>query len=450
MGKKQNTITDQNLISEFVREYNKKSDEFLLFDLANGKENAHTNVLWSILKYGNYMFLPSFLAYLNLPEINLGRPIIVTTQKPAIGVNNGGKGFMDLYIEYYNDTKSQSISIILENKVCGASDTNKQLARYIATILKMEGRDFDSWFEGDTGKNDTYDNIYVLYLTLDGTKEPDNESLPDHIKEKVKYIPLNYQEDVLPWIENEVLPHIPYGEDGIMIAGVRQYIASLKKKITSGLGYNSDVLDDFFEWLNEKNNSEKYNCICDILDKIKPKKDQLKDIALGQLYKELSNHRKFVFESDSPEEWHLYFTPSFILMYKDSWWSEEDKKKNYNFPSIHLNCNPTYNFINGDGQIVWLAKADRLPVETKIEDLPSPWKFEGNRNKTISRIINVEMPRPPLDNEIEIKDYFKKVLHSNCMVKVVEFLDSAVKIGKENGKRYQDVVLEEVKKPKIL
>ncbi len=445
MGKKQNRITNQNLISEFVKEYNKKSDEFLLFDLANGKENAHTNVLWSILKYGNYMFLPSFLAYLNLPEINLGRPIIVTTQKSAIGVNNGGKGFMDLYIEYY-DTNLEPISIILENKVCGASDTKKQLARYIATILKIEGSKFDSWLKGDTGRSDTYDNIYVLYLTLDGTKEPDNESLPGYIKGKVKYIPMNYQEDVLPWIENEVLPHIPYGEDGIMIAGVRQYITSLKKKLSSGLSYDSNVLDDFFKWLKDKNNREKYNCLCGIIDNIKSKKDKLTDMALGQLYKELSNHRKFVFESDAPEEWHLYFTPTFILMYKDSWWSEEDKKKKYNFPSIHLNCNPTNNFINGSGQIVWLAKADRLPLDTKIEDLCSSWKFEGNRNKTISKKIDVEVT-PTQENGI--KNYFKEIINSNCMKEVVSFLDSAIEEGKENGKGYQDVVLEKVKNRQI-
>lgn len=451
MGKQLN-ISNQNLIPEFEKEYKQKNDDFLLFDLANGKENAHTNVLWSILKYGNYMFLPSFLEYLVLPNIviNCENQPIVTTQKPAIGVNNGGKGFMDLYIQY-NDTDSNPISIIIENKVCGASDTEKQLARYIATILNIPKTNFTNWVNGSSDNyDDQYNRIYVLYLSLDGTKEPNENSIPDKIRNKVNYSPISYKEEVLPWIENYVLPHIPYEGDGIMIAGIRQYIASLKKKISSGLGFNSNILDAFFKWLEKEQNCiSKYNKICEIIDKIKPKKDSLKDIALEQLYKELNNYRKFIFEKDVPDgDWHLYFTPSFILMYKDSWWSEEDKKKKYNFPSIHLNCNPTSNFIKGSGVVTWFAKADRLPVNTEIEEMPN-WSFEGNRNRTVSRKIDVNVTLPNPQNDECIKSYFRNVIKSDCMKETVEILDLARDEGINTNKRYQDVVLQIVRDRKI-
>ena len=113
------TITKSNLVSEFYKEYEAKNGKFLLFDLANANENANTKVLRYLLQYNNFQFLYSFLDKIGLPRPN--GPITITDQKKAIGCK--ATGFIDLYIQYDN------VHIIIENKIYGAGDSEKQLAR---------------------------------------------------------------------------------------------------------------------------------------------------------------------------------------------------------------------------------------------------------------------------------------------------------------------------------
>ena len=99
-------------------------------------------------------------------------------------------------------------------------------------------------------------NIHVVYLTADGTKEPTVDSLPSKIKNIINYCAVNYRDDILPWLEEDVLPNIPYGSDGMMIAGVRQYIAFLKQLLADE---SSKVVDNFFGGLKNENDKNKYN-----------------------------------------------------------------------------------------------------------------------------------------------------------------------------------------------
>ena len=118
-------ITKDNLVEEFYKEYVSKNGKFLLFDLANANENANTKVLKYLLQYNNCQFLNSFLNRVCIPLPKQNHNVRITDQVKAIGPK--ATGFIDLYIQY------DDVHIIIENKVYGAGDTNKQLARYIAT-----------------------------------------------------------------------------------------------------------------------------------------------------------------------------------------------------------------------------------------------------------------------------------------------------------------------------
>lgn len=79
-------------------------------------------------------------------------------------------------------------------------------------------------------------NIFVVYLTSDGTKKASSYSLTDEAKRKLcfndefdkgRYIELNYRYDILPWIEHYVLPNVPLKED-LLISSLKLYIDYLK------------------------------------------------------------------------------------------------------------------------------------------------------------------------------------------------------------------------------
>lgn len=250
-------IDKDNLVSEFYKEYESKGEKFLLFDLANANENANTKVLKSLLLYNKCQFLNSFLKRLDLPSQNdkANNKPHITDQKKAIG--NKVTGFIDLYIKYNDD-----IHVIIENKIYGAGDTKKQLARYIATVNGIKQEAFDDWCKQK--KPDVKEEIHVVYLTADGTKESTDDSLPTKIKEQINYYAVNYRDDILPWLEEDVLPNIPYGSDGMMIAGVRQYIAFLKQLLADE---SSKVVDKFVDGLQVKNDVEKYELLLDAIGK---------------------------------------------------------------------------------------------------------------------------------------------------------------------------------------
>ena len=279
-------ITASNLLEEFYKEYESKNGKFLLFDLANANENANTKVLKYLLQFNNHQFLNSFLIRIGLPT-PMGT-VTVKDQEKAIGSEK--TGFIDLYIQF------DDVHIIIENKIYGAADTGKQLARYIATINDIGSKDFDTWYANPSVTN----NTYVVYLTSDGMKEPTDDSLPKALREKVNYYPMSYADDILPWLEEEVMPNLPYLEDGIMIAGVRQYIAFLKQMMTNE---SSEVVEGFVDSLNGKTDTEKYTAL---LGAINSNNKDVPENVLKSLRKNLESRAEAIFNGDVDGEWVLH------------------------------------------------------------------------------------------------------------------------------------------------
>ncbi len=174
-------------------------------------ENAHSRILVRLLQYKEnceYTWLLSFVNRLNdlcdgETNIEVARPII-DTEHPT------GNGRIDgLVIE---DGK---YAIIIENKIWYAGDQNEQIDRYVKYVNKQ--------------RRVPNENIYVVYLTLNGCKVVSDDSLSKETKSILgnRFIPMSFQYDILPWLENDVLPNCKLKERCLETA-LYQYIDYLK------------------------------------------------------------------------------------------------------------------------------------------------------------------------------------------------------------------------------
>lgn len=180
----------------------------------HANENAHSRILRMLLQYDNgkkeYPILRKFLEIPNLKKV-FGN----TDFKSPIFRNEQER--IDVLIE-----EPSSFAIIIENKIKGAPDQERQLERYIKSVVN--------------GHRVPYDNIYAIYLTDNGEKSVDECSLTENAKKKLEYIndndtgrfvPMNYRYDILPWLEKEVLPNCIEKEE-LLISALKQYIDYLK------------------------------------------------------------------------------------------------------------------------------------------------------------------------------------------------------------------------------
>lgn len=180
---------------------------FNVIDELHANENAHSRILQKILSYKNNTHFPFLISFLEnfLPGIN-------KTITPVITFNQEN---IDLLIE----DASSDFACIIENKIHWAVDQWKQIERYVESV-KAHGKT----------------NIYVIYLTRDGNKQVADYSLTPEVQKSLGYkdkentgnfIPLNYKDDILPWLKNDVLSNCFYKEHK-MIAGITQYIDHLE------------------------------------------------------------------------------------------------------------------------------------------------------------------------------------------------------------------------------
>lgn len=392
------TIDQGNLISEFYKEYEAKNGKFLLFDLANANENANTKVLKCLLKNSNSHFLNSFLERIGLPMPTQG-PVCITDQKKAIGLKD--TGFIDLYIQY------DGIHVIIENKIYGAVDTKKQLARYIATVDEVDKDKFEDWYDNwyNNRNVNVKNNIYVVYLTADGTKEPSDKSLPSALKNKINYYAVNYKDLVLPWLEEDVLPNITYGTDGLMIAGVQQYIAFLKQFLAEE---TSEVVDKFELGL-QGTDKEKYNTLLGVIDK---NEKAVPENVQKSLRKQLEVRAEAIFSGDVDGEWVLHFTPTFIDLYKKSWANLDARK--YSIPSLFIFAGNTQAFLKkGCLNTLKLGVAHLAPKTKENYDKYAHLFGNHDMNIGITLLDNSDLKKikcGDINDANARKEFYKKII----------------------------------------
>lgn len=183
-----------------------------LIDELHANENAHTRILLKLLQFnylGNYPILRSFF---DLMEQKMERKFKVGEIKhPKIRFNQEN---IDGLIE-----ESEYV-VIIENKIHGAIDQEKQIDRYVEIARKHCLKE---------------DKIFVIYLTTNGAKEVLERSF-DKAKTLLGYtdrqntgrfVPMSYRMDILPWLEQVVLPGCML-KDEYLISALQQYIDHLK------------------------------------------------------------------------------------------------------------------------------------------------------------------------------------------------------------------------------
>lgn len=195
--------------SEKFEEVKKKQPYHLnIIEELHINENAHSRILAKLLQCkdneGKYVFLQSLLEYINdkngsscdFSKINVVSPEI-TQEKDRIDVLVLG----------------EKQAVIIENKICGADDQEKQLHRYVE---KVKGKGY--------GKSD----IYIVYLTKYYQSPSSDAWISSEEKNEfsARYLNLSYMYDVLPWLEEE-FEQIPQTQNELKSA-LEQYVNYLK------------------------------------------------------------------------------------------------------------------------------------------------------------------------------------------------------------------------------
>ena len=177
-------------LSEFYNEESASLPSRLnLIDQLHPSETAHSRMLCALLSYrkgDSYPLLESFVDFIfstttleDLPNVRAPR---CRCEQDRI----------DLLIE-----EAGQYAIIIENKIHGALDQPQQIERYVERVIH---------------RGIPQSHIYVLYLTRDGNKEVAAHSLTDRVKQWLevkddsfgRFIPINYRDHVLPWLEKLV------------------------------------------------------------------------------------------------------------------------------------------------------------------------------------------------------------------------------------------------------
>jgi len=197
----------------YDEETNKLPYHVNIIDELHADENAHTRILLKFLSYkkdNSYPLVISFIKLMigkrdiNFPYDKVYKPIVLFNKEYIDG----------LILE------QGKYAIIIENKINWAIDQDKQIERYVNTALN---------------KGLNKENIFVVYLTQDGNKKIGKNSLTDKVKSLLgiteetqgRFIELNYREDILPWLKNDILPNCIIKEDWL-VSALKQYIDHLE------------------------------------------------------------------------------------------------------------------------------------------------------------------------------------------------------------------------------
>lgn len=195
-----------------------------VLDELHADENAHSRILRMLLQYKSYGNFPIYSRFLSLVHKYCNTvPVNIQTIDPIfrneVGDNDDGRVDLLITDQTVNGGK---YAIILENKVCGAGDQDKQLERYVNFVHKAEGV--------------KYENIFVVYLTKDGQKEVSESSLTSAVKKLLnmtdeigsggRFIKLDYKHHIISWLE-EIIPDMPLKEE-LLISSLRLYLDYLK------------------------------------------------------------------------------------------------------------------------------------------------------------------------------------------------------------------------------
>ena len=220
------TVQEIKKVAELIegssRCASKGQNPYKLFTAWKMSENDHTKMFLALMRYrdasGRYALLNSFLNrfakgrdkmiyYQNISDVNILFNLRYT--------NDTANSFIDGLITF--TANSMRIAVIVENKIYDAPDQPNQISRYIEHMTKDEHVDLD--------------NVWVFYMTGDGSKEVDEQSYGCDAGTDIghRFVPLAYNSDIINWLKSDILEARIYPE--ALTSVVRSYVESLEKDL---------------------------------------------------------------------------------------------------------------------------------------------------------------------------------------------------------------------------
>lgn len=180
----------------------------------HANENANSRILRGLLQYSRNGQYPILQSFIELLQTIADCPIDISIQAPEL--INEQDNRIDLLIK-----EKDSYAIIVENKIWGACDQEKQIERYIDYVIDL----------GIPRRS-----IFVVYLTLDGNKKVSDISLTDKAKKHLGYsnknngrfICMNFKDDIMPWLDT-LMDLEETRNEPLLSSSITLYIDFLKK-----------------------------------------------------------------------------------------------------------------------------------------------------------------------------------------------------------------------------
>lgn len=350
-----------------------------LYSTIHLSENDHTQILWDIIRYrknGKYVFIKSFIKdCLGIDNFEMSDENVVSvtnaTQYPSLSnvgespQNTNRYGFIDLLL------KDKDKVIIVENKVCDASDGKNQLARYFYTFAKID-QDLEELKKAGINTTDNSqpiaDNkIFVVYLTKDVSKTfpTEKSSLPDFLKKRLglvnekkepldtnnqdinipnasHYIHISYSENIVNWIKENVLPEISAYNSNVFYQSVALYVDYLENDLLGQTQKSRDIyITEVYNKIVKDYSSQKswYKVWLDLYEDFNNKTLKNEDLQVLNAYNTfLRAQLNRILDDHLDDEWKAYCTPSFVLLYKEEW---RKLSPNTDIPVLNLFVSPS-------------------------------------------------------------------------------------------------------------
>ncbi|RUT79563.1 PD-(D/E)XK nuclease family protein [Ancylomarina longa] len=302
MGETEGYLHLLKTLEEYLRVYNIEQSKIplhinLVEEIAPN-ENAHSRILAQLFRISEKN-LESFFRYLGgeYKKIDV-TDYTIECEKHRI----------DISIKTKNGD-----GIIIENKICGASDQGEQIEKY---IKKLEARGVKK------------DRIYVLYLTNKGGS-PSRNSLTEETENQLgdRYRLINYRDNILPWLKYELLPSCHY-KDKAMIGAIEHYINFLEIRFRTLDTYEDmnneleNILLNEFK-LNDNNLNENLKIISTKIEEINQlstSAERLQHNFIEQIFEGWQSQIKNEYKSRircNVKEANSYFFLSILFDYKD-------------------------------------------------------------------------------------------------------------------------------------
>ena len=403
-------------------------------------ENAHTRILKSLLEYNQGEFLRSFLercgVRISIPGGN-NRKLEFSVERQY--VKESGKGWeID---EQTNDGEEQidgqinnkshcrpdcliwmqdSFAVIIENKINGAPETERQLDNYLEAVRK----------DKKIFKNSKRKNIWIVYLGKDSNSidVPSSYSLKDagtaYILEGKKKGRRNgyklclatYEEAILPWLEEDVLPQCPLGKPGLT-GGVMVYVDYLKKQYLEDKERLDNGTVELFRKYIKAPFFLEYREVMDFINSDQSKiGEEEKEFFLALKNYYLNEYFKFG-DNRLNNTWSIRYTNSEIHIWKQAWERYQAKQ--------HPSCDLCF--------VLWPYQVDDYMSSNEVDrNFTCMLRYKGN-DKMLSDSINkktnyLDDSKSPLDYQGKWTKYIFKA-RSNVKLEIVagsNFFDSFV------------------------